>query len=121
MMCESKTPFGFIPFIFRRRGAVSLQPKGRPVFTGGLGLRSIASGCVSSRQVRPVQMSRMVFSFTPYSLAKRLALGFSAEDLLSDILKISIALSLVSTACGFGHWFSGNGIRGNLMTENFTF
>ena len=89
---------------FRRRGTLSLQPKGRPAFSRFLGSLLIANGCVSSFQVRPVQMSRMVFSFTPYSLATKLAFGFPEAGDMSSNLKISRAFSLHSLACGFEHW-----------------
>jgi hypothetical protein len=84
------------------RGALSFRPKGRPVFTTFLGRRFVSKGRVSSCQVRPHHMSRIVFSLTLKSLATETADGLilPGDDALES-LNMSITCSLVRTARGF--------------------
>jgi hypothetical protein len=57
----------------RLRGPLSRRPGGRPVGRAMRGARRGSRWRVSSDQVRPVQMSRMAFSLTPYSCATEVA------------------------------------------------
>lgn len=90
---------------FRFLGALSLRPSGRPVFVMVLGCRFISNGKVSSYQVRPLQMSRIVFSLTPNRLATELAVGLvprvPSGRRTPAMRKMSTACCLESTARGF--------------------
>ena len=87
-----------------RRGALSLLPNGRPVFLRGFGCRLKSRGKVSSHQVRPFQISRIVFSLTPKALATDVAVGLDPlGKQLVERQKISMACCLVSTARGLAH------------------